>query len=329
VGNVVRKNSDEARFLEKSGVPFSSFPSALGGLILPDRKVVGVAGTHGKTTTTYLLVQIFQNLGYDPGYFIGGVPHEGAPSHLGSDPYFFIESDEYDSAYFEKYSKFHSYGLKDLLLTSLEFDHGDIFSDLEQIKDEFRPLIKSLKGSVIANMDYPAIQQLKQGHGNWVDLPILKILHASEKGSRFQLHGEVFETNLVGKQNILNLACALTYALQESIPLADLKRSILNLKLVKRRQEVKGYYNQSVVIDDFAHHPRSVEMTYEAIKTKYPNEKILVVFEPASATARSSYFQKDFAQVLDKIMKLILVNPKRPTTLKSASDLDFLKPLKN
>ncbi|MCY4644704.1 MAG: Mur ligase family protein, partial [Bacteriovoracales bacterium] len=160
VGNVVAKTSDEARMIENLGVPFCSFPAIFGGLLLKERNVVGICGTHGKSTTTYFAVQLFEALGEKPGYFIGGAMEDRPPSRLGDEKYFFIEGDEYDSAYFHKVSKFRSYYLNSMILTSLEFDHGDLFSSLEEIKDQFRPSIEKLDDVLIGCQDYETVCEL-------------------------------------------------------------------------------------------------------------------------------------------------------------------------
>ncbi|RLA66126.1 MAG: hypothetical protein DRQ88_07635 [Epsilonproteobacteria bacterium] len=323
VGNVVGKKSDDARMIEKTGTPFTSFPTALGALVLDTQNVVGVAGTHGKTSTTYLLVQIFNKLGFDPGYLIGGVLPKGPSSHLGDGSYFFIEADEYDSSYFEKFSKFRSYEIDHLMLTSLEFDHADIFKGMEEIKDQFRSEIPKLKNPIIANMSYPALRELREEFGgDWVELVLPKDLKMHRAGSEFSLRGETYKTNLVGHHNILNLISALLFALDNGISADKLKTATYNLNLVKRRQEVRGYYKGSMVIDDFAHHPRAVKMTYEAISTKYPKQNIVVVLEPASATARSNIFQSEFAHALKEIPQVILAKPQTATTVEGSNNLD-------
>jgi len=323
VGNVVGKNSEDAREIENSKTPFTSFPAALGALVLRGLNVVGVAGTHGKTTTTHLLVQIFKKLGFDPGYLIGGVLPGGPSSHLGDGSFFFIESDEYDSSYFEKFSKFRSYEIDHLIITSLEFDHADIFGSLEEIKDQFRTLIPNIKNAIVANMNYPAIKELRDEFGGeWIELTLPKDLKMGVGGSEFTLQGETYHTGLVGDHNILNLVSALLFALKEGIKPGDLKKAIKNLDLVKRRQEFRGYYKGAMVIDDFAHHPRAVKMTFEAISTKYPKKEIIVVLDPASATARSNIFQNEFAEVISKIPQVVLAKPQHETTVFGGVNLD-------
>ena len=162
VGNVVKEKSEDVSIIEGAKVPYVSYPKALGRYILPEIKaVVGIAGTHGKTTTAYLMVQMFEKMGEKPGYFIGGVIEGQNSSHLGDGKYFIIEADEYDSAYFDKISKFRHYLLKHLIVTSLEFDHADIFKDLEAIKDQFRQTIPTVKGGVF-NISFKAAQELYQ-----------------------------------------------------------------------------------------------------------------------------------------------------------------------
>jgi len=333
VGNVVPRNSEDAKVIEELGIPFTSFPTALGSLVLNDVNVIGIAGTHGKTTTTYLMTQVFEALGEDPGYLIGGVM-EGRPSaRLGNGKYFFIESDEYDSAYFEKISKFRSYSLNHMILTSLEFDHADIFSDIEAIKNEFRVSIPQIDGSHIYNSDYQAINELisefspKQlnTYGDTSNCGP-RTLSESQSGTEFELlvknEWEKFETNLIGKHNILNLASVILFALTEGIAISNIRSAIKDLQLVKRRQEVRGFYKECLVVDDFAHHPRAVSLTIDAMKTQYADRELVVVMEPNSATARSSLFQEEFLDSLSNADQVIFAKPSRPTSVKGAHDLD-------
>ncbi len=336
VGNVVPGNSQEARMIEGLGVPFVSFPTAIGALVLSEVNVVGIAGTHGKTTTTFLATQVFENLKLNPGYFIGGVIEGRNSAVLGSGKYFFIESDEYDSAYFEKISKFRSYSIDNLILTSLEFDHADIFNSVEDIKNQFRALIPNLSKTKIITADYIAALDLynefKDGGNSWIlygeKSPIgPRIVKAGPEGTEFEIkYGDsqyTFKTNLIGKHNILNLTSVVIFALSEKIPANDIGEAIANLKMVKRRQEERGSYRGALVIDDFAHHPRAVELTIDGIKTKYPNKKVHVIMEPNSATARSDIFQKEFTDSLDKADSVIFTKPTRPTSVKNAKDLDI------
>lgn len=340
VGNVVPKNSEDAQLIESSGVAFTSFPAALGGLILHEQNVVGLAGTHGKTTTTYLMAQIFQNLGHEPGYFIGGVLEEGPSSKLGKGNYFFIESDEYDSGYFEKISKLRLYECDHMVLTSLEFDHADIFKNIEDIKEQFRPALRELKGSLIYDETYIAGRELIDEVRDQKSLRRVssyglgtengpEIIETGEQGTKFLLSynkkKEIFQTNLVGKHNILNLSSCLIYCDHEGVELSKAQAAIGQLKLVKRRQEVRGKLGEAVVIDDFAHHPKAVELTLDGIRVKYPKHKLTVIFEPHSATARSSLFQDEFTNALSVADHVYITKPLRPTSVSFAKDLDIRK----
>lgn len=338
VGNVVPKASDDAKLIESSAVDFCSFPAALGGLFLHDKNVVGVAGTHGKTTTTYFLKQIFTKLGFDSGYFIGGVLEDGPSSSLGKDDYFFIESDEYDSAYFEKISKFRLYELNHMILTSLEFDHADIFENIEDIKNQFQPVLENLQGSLIYDETYPSATQLVSSlkthskfkslpYGTAVSGPVL--LKEGPGGSLFNLkyEGEMkeFKTNLVGRHNLLNLSACLLFCESQGISYKKAAQAVENLNHVKRRQEVRGHLGKALVIDDFAHHPKAVELTLSGLKVKYPGKKLTVVFEPNSATARSSLFQDEFTQAFMISDRLLVTKPNRPTSVKFADNLNLQK----
>lgn len=339
VGNVVPNGGPDAKIIEELGVKFASFPTAIGALVLSEVNVIGIAGTHGKTTTTYLATQVFENLNALPGYLIGGVMEGRPSSKLGSGKYFFIESDEYDSAYFEKISKFRSYSIDNLILTSLEYDHADIFGSVEEIKDQFRAAIPHIDKKFIFCSDYVAANELfaefTDGDKNrWIKYGEKsevgpKILESSPNGTSFQLKFNkeeyTFETNLIGRHNVANLSAVIIYALSEGFTKDQVAAAIKNLEMVKRRQEVRGIYKGALVIDDFAHHPRAVELTLDGIITKYPGKNIHVVMEPNSATARSAIFQKEFEESLGRAASVIFTKPTRPTSVKNVGDLDIYK----
>ncbi|HLT22271.1 MAG TPA: Mur ligase family protein [Bacteriovoracaceae bacterium] len=334
VGNSVGGKSDVARMLEGVGVPFTSFPSAIGSLVLKNKNVVGIAGTHGKTTTTYFLTQMLEYLKQDPGYLVGGIIEGREPSYLGKD-YFIIESDEYDSAYFHKISKFRLYELKHMILTSLEFDHADIFSSMEKIEDEFRDVMPKISGSIIFNQEYESAMKLYREYDDKSDRWMLygpgsvigpKDIVTTEEGSTFKLHwkGEdiSFATNIVGEHNILNITSCILFLLKEGFKTSDVVNSVKNLLMVKRRQEIRGKYKGMVVIDDFAHHPRAIRVTLDAIRARFKNKKLLTIFEPISATARSNIFQDEFRDALALSDKVIIAKSNIKTTAIGKDDLD-------
>ena len=329
VGNVVAQNSPDAKRLKRLDVPLFSFPAALKKFVLHEKHVVGISGTHGKTTTTFLAVQVFEALGKKPGYFIGGVMEERISSHPGSGQLFFIESDEYDCAWFEKVAKFRLYNIKDLILTSLEYDHADIYGSLDEIVNQFRPLLSNLPGRLFYCSDYAAGQSLQKEFPHIPNISYGKntnagpeILESSPTGTIFKVAGETFETNLTGIYNIYNLTSVILYAQSLNSDSHHLRQAVRQLKMVKRRQEYRGRYHGSPLIDDFAHHPRAVSLTLENIKSRHPGKRIHAVFEPASATARSSIFQQEFHQALQKADLVTLLRPRSHTTVKNASDLD-------
>ncbi len=340
VGNVVPRDSDDAKTIESSGVPFCSFPAALGAFVLNKTNVVGIAGTHGKTTTTYFATQMFEKLGEDPGYLIGGVM-EGRPSaKLGAGKYFFIESDEYDSGYFEKFSKFQSYEINHLLLTSVEFDHADIFENIESIKSEFRKLFLKVPSSIVYSTDYQAIDELvSEDHPHYKSLRWQsfglnnengpKIIETSPKGTSFKLGDKTYNTNVIGQHNILNLASIILFAQAEGFSFEAISESIKSLKMVRRRQELRGYYRGAPVIDDFAHHPKAVDLTLSGLKVTYPGKRLIVVMEANSATARSNIFQNEFEKALEHSDEVLFAKPARPTSVKWAENLNIEQMAKN
>lgn len=340
VGNSLSGKSEQARMLEKIGVPFTSFPAALGALVLKERQVIGICGTHGKTTTTYFMTQLLENLGQKPGYLIGGIIEGRDPARLGEGKYFPIEGDEYDSGYFHKISKFRLYELKHMILTSLEFDHADIFASVEKIEDEFRDVLPKLPGQAVMNLEYPSAKKLwneyktKSTVKTWQDYgpgssagPTA--VETFEKGSRFQVKlgstAVTFESSVVGMHNVLNLSACLLFLHNEGFKTEELQKAAKEMGMVKRRQEVRGSYQGATVIDDFAHHPRAINVTLEAIRARFPGKRIITVFEPVSATARSSVFQNEFRDSLAGSDAVIIAKPDLATTALGGSDLDGQK----
>lgn len=333
VGNSVPRNSEHAKLIEECGVQFTSFPSILGSYVLKDKEVIGLAGTHGKTTTTYFITQMLEALGEDTGYFIGGILNDRPPSRIGKSKFFVIESDEYDSAYFQKYSKFRLYELNAMVLTSLEFDHADIYDSVEDIEKEFEAVFPKLSHEIIGNDEYPSIHKLKDKYStlNWKiygqnsELGPKNILTTNE-GSEFDIvlndKNIRFKTDIVGLHNVLNISACILVLSTYGFESEKLQEAVKHLSLVKRRQEVRGNYKGAIVIDDFAHHPRAIKLTIDAIKTKYNNKKIITIFEPVSATARSSVFQNEFKESLLNSDSVIIAQSSIQTTVHDSKNLD-------
>ncbi len=335
VGNSVGRNSDDARMLEETGIPFTSFPCLLGELVLKDRTVVGIAGTHGKTTTTYYLTQILDFLGEDPGYLVGGVLLDRPPAAIGKGKFFVIESDEYDSAYFQKIAKLRQYHIDQLVLTSLEYDHADIYPTLQSIEDEFSEVMPKIT-HFIGNSDYSSVVNVSKKTS---EIPTLyyganseigpQNVQTSEGKTTFELTYNNktlnFETSMIGFHNILNITSCILFCFQNGFNYEQIKDAVKNLSNVKRRQEYRGKYKESFVIDDFAHHPTSVELTISAIEKKYPGKKIFTVIEPSTSTSRSTAFQESFIDSFKNASAVIVANPKLNTNAKQFENLDYKK----
>jgi UDP-N-acetylmuramate: L-alanyl-gamma-D-glutamyl-meso-diaminopimelate ligase len=276
---------------------------------------------------------MFDRLKVKAGYFVGGILNDRPPSTLGEDKYFVIESDEYDSAYFQKFSKFRLYELDKMILTSLEFDHADIYNSVEEIEAEFEAVIPKLD-TIIADSTYSSIEKLKNKFKdqNWHlynnETGPLNISGDKDK-TNFQvvLDKEMysFQTNIIGAHNIYNITSCIILLHLEGFSVSDIQHAVADLSLVKRRQEKRGLYNGAIVIDDFAHHPRAISLTVDAIKTKYPEREIVTIFEPVSATARSNVFQKEFAKSLMSSDEVIIAKSPMATTAKNSNNLDCEK----
>ena len=333
VGNVVPKNSADATRLEGLGVKLTSFPQALGGLLLNKKEVVGIAGTHGKTTTTYLGVQVFNKLGVDVGYLIGGVLPNGPSAKVGKDNLFFIEADEYDTSYFEKTSKFLHYKIKHLILTSLEYDHADIFKDETEMVDSFEKLLNTSLETKVVNLDFEMTRDLSKQHifqqkyqkESLKYGPKLVSYKPGETVFNLKLGSEdvQFKTNLDNGHNILNLSSIILLAHELGFDKERIVDAVRELSLVKRRQEVRGKIQGAIVIDDFAHHPTAVANTLQTVQVKYPDKEIVCVFEPASSTARSDLFQSRFIDSFELASVVLIIPPRSKSTILSGGDLNI------
>ncbi len=312
VGNVITRQNPEARELGRLRIPFLSFPQAISELAIKGKKAIVIAGTHGKTTTTSLGAWLLQCAGLDPGFMIGGVPGNFDKSfRVGTGPYFVIEGDEYDTAFFDKGPKFLHYRPWVLILTSIEFDHADIYRDLAHVLDSFRKLLSIVpdKGYVIANgddknvaglLDKVTCHKISYGFNSSNSFRASEV-RMEEHITRFRLTRPgkpdiCLHTNLYGRHNLSNLlsVAALSHVLD--IPEKSLRQALSTYKGVKRRQEILGEINGILVIDDFAHHPTSVKETILAVKGRYPKRRIIAVFEPRSNSSRRNVFQQVYTE---------------------------------
>ncbi|MBC8208803.1 MAG: UDP-N-acetylmuramate:L-alanyl-gamma-D-glutamyl-meso-diaminopimelate ligase [Desulfobulbaceae bacterium] len=332
VGNVIRQSNPEAQALARLGLPYLSMPQALGHFFLNKRRSLVVAGTHGKTTTSSLLASCLYGAKKDPSCLIGGIVQEfGANFHIGEGPDFVVEGDEYDTAFFDKGSKFLHYQPQVAIITSLEFDHADIFADLEAIKDSFRKFVALMPkdGLIIAHLDDANVAEVVseapceiQGYGLGTDMHWrLSDLSIHEQYSRFSIHhreennGEKalewdrMQVALPGRHNCLN-ALAVTAALHHlGLSQAEINTGLSNFSGVKRRQEVRGKAAGVTVIDDFAHHPTAVRETLSALRAAYPGNRLICIFEPRTNSSRRSIFQQDYVNAFDAADMALIREP--------------------
>lgn len=312
-GNAVRSTNVEATAARERGMRMTSFPQALEELFLEGRKPLVVAGTHGKTTSASMLAYVLQRCGRDPGWLIGGAPRDlGSNAKLGGSPWFVVEGDEYDSAYFDKGPKFLHYRPDMVLLTAVEFDHADIYRDLAHIQDAFRKLLTLLRpgAPLVACGDFPYLLDVIAGTKSQVMRFGLdaanewRVADLVDDGTtRFTVRrGDraVCEVRLrvPGPINARNALGVLLVANQVGVAWDEAAAALSQFHGVRRRQEVVADVGGITVIDDFAHHPTAVAGTLSALRLRYPGRRLRAVFEPRSNTSRRRVFQNEFADAL-------------------------------
>lgn len=312
-GNAVKSTNVEATAARERGLHMVSFPQALEEQFLVGRRPLVVAGTHGKTTSSSMLAYVLRQCGQDPSYLIGGAPPDLGPSAaLGSGPWFVVEGDEYDSAYFDKQAKFLHYRPDTVLLTAVEFDHADIYVDLDAVKAAFRKLLALLApgAPLFACGDFPHVLDVVKGTQARLrtfgldDGNVFRIHDLVDDGkTRFTIreHGRLIcrvELAVPGAINARNALGVLLVAAECGVPWEQAAEAIGSFRGVRRRQEVVGQVRGITVIDDFAHHPTAVAGTIAAMRLRYPGRRLRAVFEPRSNTSRRRVFQREFCQAL-------------------------------
>lgn len=300
IGNALSRGNPAVEYVLERGIPYTSGPQWLGQEVLQKRWVLAVAGTHGKTTTASMLAWILEYAGMQPGFLIGGVPENFAVSaRLGKSDFFVIEADEYDTAFFDKRSKFVHYRPRTAILNNLEFDHADIFPDLAAIERQFNHLIRTIpaNGQIIFPNDEPAIertleqgcwtplQRFGQSDGDW------QWRLESEDASSFSVYSKDTGTatvhwQLSGLHNVKNAVAALIAARHVGVKPEVAAEALGQFASVKRRMELVGEAQGIQIYDDFAHHPTAIITTLEGAKAKFPNSRILAVLEPRSNTMK-------------------------------------------
>jgi UDP-N-acetylmuramate: L-alanyl-gamma-D-glutamyl-meso-diaminopimelate ligase len=325
VGNVVRAIYPEAVALLDSDINYCSFPQLLGDLFLKDAHSIVLAGTHGKTTTTALTAWLLEYANKDPGFLIGGVPGNfDRTARAGGGDYFVVEGDEYDTAFFDKGPKFLHYRPKTAVLTSVEFDHADIYDDLDHVKRSFRKLVAIMPsdGCLIVRWDDEGARDVAQSAACtvWRYGPNQQWDGRVESNDttagtmtfsvlRDQVVIGTFESSMVGEHNLYNQVAAVAAAIAAGVKPAQLAGAFKLFRGIKRRQEVIGEPGGVTVIDDFAHHPTAVNLTLHALKQRFGDRRLWAVWEPRSATSRRATFQEEYAKSFGAADKVIIAKP--------------------
>ncbi|MDD1622116.1 MAG: UDP-N-acetylmuramate:L-alanyl-gamma-D-glutamyl-meso-diaminopimelate ligase [Methylococcaceae bacterium] len=324
IGNAMSRGNLEVEEVLNRGLRYTSGPQWLAEHVLQNKWVLGVAGTHGKTTTTSMLSWILEFNGFKPGFLIGGIPlNFGISARLGESDFFVIEADEYDSAFFDKRSKFVHYRPRTAILNNLEYDHADIFENLDAIKKQFHHLVRTVpsEGLIIApaceqhvaevlemGCWTPVVKTAIDGEGDW-QAHLLK-----EDGSSFAVNFEGQDQGLVdwaltGRHNVYNALSAIAAARHIGILAKDAIAALQQFQNVKRRMEVIVSRNGITVYDDFAHHPTAIKTTLDGLRKQVGGEKILAIVEPRSNTMRLGVHTQSLAESLAEADSAIVYQP--------------------
>jgi UDP-N-acetylmuramate: L-alanyl-gamma-D-glutamyl-meso-diaminopimelate ligase len=316
IGNVIRRVNPEATAVRERGIPQMSFPAAFGALVAAGKHSIVIAGTHGKTTTSALMAHVLVEAGLDPTFLVGGVTlNYGGNFRLGKGEHVVVEGDEYDTAYFDKGPKFLHYRARTALLTSIEFDHADIYTDMAHYESAYERFCAILpaNGWLGVSATYPRAVAIARAHCR-----ARMATYASERaadyrahsarvgpdGARFRIDGPQKESAEVllpmsGSHNMENATGVYATARSLGLSIEAIARGFASFKGVKRRQELRGEIGGVLVMDDFAHHPTAVRETISGIRQRYPDRRLWAVFEPRSNTSRRNIHQEEYAHAFD------------------------------
>ena len=306
VGNAISRGNPEAEIALERKLRYCSLPELLKEYFIRGKRSLVVTGTHGKTTTTSLLAWVFEHNGLNPSFLIGGIPNNFSQGARFTDSeWFIIEGDEYDTAFFDKRSKFVHYMPEVVILNNLEFDHADIFSGLPEIQTSFKRLINLIprNGQLLANGDDPntaplldvthcPVKRFGLGEHNAVRAFNLKL---GPTASEFEIPSARFHIDLVGELNVRNALAVVACAKHCGLKNSQIQSAFSSFRGIKRRMEVRGIAGGITIIDDFGHHPTAIRETLKALRLKFPSQKVWAVFEPRSNTTRRNVFQSELA----------------------------------
>jgi UDP-N-acetylmuramate: L-alanyl-gamma-D-glutamyl-meso-diaminopimelate ligase len=339
IGNVIRRVNPEATAVRERGLPQMSFPAALGSLLLDTRHSIVVAGTHGKTTTSALLAHVLVHAGTDPSFLVGGVTLNAESNfRLGKGPYFVVEGDEYDTAYFDKGPKFLHYRARTAMLTSVEFDHADIYRDLAHYESAFERFAETIPsdGTLVVCATYPNAERIAREHAKGRVITYSREGNADYRTSnlRFAPEGAHFGIEsrdgtrttvllpMSGMHNVENAVGVFAVAMTLAIAPDVVASAFESFKGVRRRQEVKGEIRDVLVIDDFAHHPTAVRETLAGIRQRYRGRRVLAAFEARSNTSRRNIHQQAYGDALREADVVFLKVPEPHDKVPADEQLD-------
>jgi UDP-N-acetylmuramate: L-alanyl-gamma-D-glutamyl-meso-diaminopimelate ligase len=309
IGNVVSRGNPLVEAILERNLPYVSGPQWLHENVLRDKWVLAVAGTHGKTTTSAMLAWVLEHAGLAPGFLIGGVPVDfGVSARAADSPFFVIEADEYDTAFFDKRSKFVHYRARTAILNNLEYDHADIFPDLAAIETQFHHLVRIIPGNglIVADGRDDGLRRVL-ARGCWTPVEYLGVeegwtaVAAADGSFEVRVRGQpqgVLRWELLGEHNRSNALAALAAARHAGVPVPLAIEGLGRFRNVKRRLEVRGTVNGITVYDDFAHHPTAIETTIAGLRAKIGERRILAVLEPRSATMKMGVMKDSLAPSL-------------------------------
>src|SRR2546425_5458533 len=309
IGNAIKRGNSEVEVVLSRKLLYLSLPEVLKNYFLRGRHNLVVTGTHGKTTTTSLLAWIMEKAGRKPGYLIAGLPKNfGQGARLNDSKYFVIEGDEYDTAFFDKRSKFIHYLPELVIVNNIEFDHADIFNNLDEIKLSFRRLLNVVpqNGMVLLNGDdHNCVEVARDCLAQMIEVGFsencaqrIRDAAYSPDGSRFKLGDDSFEIPLTGEFNVRNAAMAATAARFYDVPKTKIDSAFKSFSGIARRLELRGEAGGVKVIDDFGHHPTAIVQTLQALRNRYRRHRLWAVFEPRSNTTRRAIFQQQLPEAL-------------------------------
>ncbi|MGB2401908.1 MAG: UDP-N-acetylmuramate:L-alanyl-gamma-D-glutamyl-meso-diaminopimelate ligase [Akkermansiaceae bacterium] len=311
VGNAISRGNEEAEAALERKLLYVSLPEILKEHFLRGHRNLVVSGTHGKTTTSSLLAWILKSSGVDPSYMIGGIPRNlGQGATFTDSDFVVLEGDEYDTAFFDKRSKFLHYLPEVVVINNIEFDHADIYNSLDEIKLTFRRLLNIVPRNGMAFVNGDCVNSIDVasggpapvttvGLGEQCDIQITGIDYGQEN-TRFTLDGEQYVLPMAGEFNVRNAAMAICAAKFSGFNADQIRAGLVSFEGIARRQEVRGIAGGVRVIDDFAHHPTAIGLATDSLRQQYPDSRLWVIFEPRSNTTRRNVFQDDLAKALSK-----------------------------